>query len=176
MVECNKMRPCCTANGGNNVDVSATRLRKGFCMPCNMKIRSAKCRSHQRFAVRHIMSKGFQNYISLLEKKIRQSSLVSFRSFCNCCKKIFFNVNASKLAAYAKQLLLHSKGAMCCILPRGIVWMHLKTRVCIALLYYFWIGYMNCLWITHNSLGIEDMMVKMTSVQNSLKLYLKITK
>ncbi len=34
-----------------------------------------------------------------------------------------------KLAAYAEQLLLHSKAAMCCILPRGIVWMHLFARV-----------------------------------------------
>ncbi len=33
-------------------------------MPCGMKIRSAKCRSHQRFAARHMMSKGFQNFIS----------------------------------------------------------------------------------------------------------------
>ncbi len=36
-------------------------LRQGFCMSWGMKIRSAKCRSHQMFAVRHIMSKGFQN-------------------------------------------------------------------------------------------------------------------
>ncbi len=31
--ECNKMRPCCVANGGNNVDVNAVWLRQSFCMP-----------------------------------------------------------------------------------------------------------------------------------------------
>ncbi len=52
-------------------------------MSCSMKIRSAKCRSHERFAAWHMMSKGFQNCISQLEKKTRWSSLVSFHSFCN---------------------------------------------------------------------------------------------
>ncbi len=30
------------------------------------------------------------------------------------------------MAAYAKQLLPRGKAAVCCILPRGIVWMHLE--------------------------------------------------
>ncbi len=33
-------------------------------MPSGVKIRSAKCWSHQRFAAQHIMSKWFQNHIS----------------------------------------------------------------------------------------------------------------
>ncbi len=48
-----------------------------------MKILSTKCRSHKTFAAQHTMSKGFQNDISQLEKKIGRSSLVSFHSFCN---------------------------------------------------------------------------------------------
>ncbi len=55
-----------------------------------IKNRPAKCRSHQRFAAQHMISKRFQNYISQLEKKIRQSLLVSFHSFCNLCKRFFF--------------------------------------------------------------------------------------
>ncbi len=81
--KCNKIQPCSAANGENNVNVNAVWLRQGFCMPCGMKIRSAKCQFHQRFAVWHMMSKGFQNGISQLEKKIRRSSLVSVHSFCN---------------------------------------------------------------------------------------------
>ncbi len=104
------------------------RLGLGRVSACRgMKIRSAKCQSHQRFAVRHMMSKGFQNYISQLEKKTRCSSLVLFHTFCNLCKKFFFNVDEIKLAAYAEQLLPRSKAAMSCILPRGIAWMHLYT-------------------------------------------------
>ncbi len=53
-------------------------------------IRSAKCRSHQRFAGWHMMSRESQNYISYLEKKIRRSLLVSFPSFCNLRKRFFF--------------------------------------------------------------------------------------
>ncbi len=44
-------------------------------------------------AARHMMNKGFQNGISQFEKKIRQSSPVSFHNFCNlkkACKKLFF--------------------------------------------------------------------------------------
>ncbi len=77
---------------------------------------------------RHMMSKGFQNGISQFEKKIRQSSPVSFHSFCNLkkvCKKLFFHVDAIALAAYDEQLLPRGKAAVCCILPRGIVWTHL---------------------------------------------------
>ncbi len=58
-------------------------------LPSGKKIRSAKCQSHQWVTVWHMMSKGFQNYISQLKKKIRGSSLISFYSFCNLCKKLF---------------------------------------------------------------------------------------
>ncbi len=98
-------------------------------MLCGMKIQATKCWSHQTFAVWHMMSKRFQNYISQLEKKIRQSSLISFHSFCNLCKKLFFNTDAIKQAAYAEQHLPHSKAAMYCILPCGIVWMHFKISI-----------------------------------------------
>ncbi len=80
-------------------------------------------------ATRHMMSKGFQNGISQFEKKIRPSSPISFRSFGNLkkvCKKLFFHADAITLAVYAEQLLPRGKAAVCCILPRGIVWMHLK--------------------------------------------------
>ncbi len=33
VAECNKMRPCCAANGGNDVDLNAVLLRQGFYMP-----------------------------------------------------------------------------------------------------------------------------------------------
>ncbi len=74
------------------------------------------------------MSNGFQNGISQSEKKIRPNSPISFRSFGNLkvCKKFFFHVDAIALAAYAEQLLPRGKAAVCCILPRGIVWTHLK--------------------------------------------------
>ncbi len=75
---------------------------------CGIKIQSAKCQSHQRFATRHMMSKRFQNGISQLQKKIRWSSWSRFTVFVTwsiVCKKFFFNVDAIKLAAYAKQLL-----------------------------------------------------------------------
>ncbi len=80
-------------------------------------------------AARHMMSKGFQNGISQFEKKIRPSSSISFHSFGNLkkvCKKFFFHVETIALAAYAEQLLPPGKAAMCCILPRGIVWTHLN--------------------------------------------------
>ncbi len=76
----------------------------------------------------HMMSKGFQNGISQLEKKIRRSSPISFHSFGNMkkvCKKFFFHVDAIALVAYAEQLLPRGKAAVCCILPCGIVWTHL---------------------------------------------------
>ncbi len=123
------MWPCRPANGGNNVDINVVRLRQGFCMLRHAMWHEnsiGKMLVHQRFAARHMMSKWFQNYISQLEKKIRRSLLVSFHSFCNICKKFFFNVDAIKLMAYVEQLLSRSKAAMCCILPRGIVWMHLN--------------------------------------------------
>ncbi len=73
-------------------------------------------------AARHRMSTAFQNGISQFEKKIRQSSTVSFHNFCNpkkVCKKLFFHADAIALAACGK-------AAVCCILLRGIVWTHLK--------------------------------------------------
>ncbi len=79
-------------------------------------------------AVRHMMSKGFQNGISQFEKKIRPSSPILFHSFCNLkkvCKKFFFRVDAIALAAYAEQLLPRGKAAVGCILSHGIVWTHL---------------------------------------------------
>ncbi len=78
-------------------------------------------------AVRHMISKGFQNGISQFEKKIRPSSPISFHSFGNpkVCKKFFFHADAIALATYAEQLLPRGKAALCCILPRGIVWTHL---------------------------------------------------
>ncbi len=111
-----------------------TSMQCGLCRastccgtPCGMKIRSIKCRSHQRFAERHMMSTGFQNDISQLEKKIRRSLLVVFHSFCNLkysLQKFFFNVDTIKLVAYAEQLLLRNKAAVCCPLLCSIVWMH----------------------------------------------------
>ncbi len=79
-------------------------------------------------AVRHMMSKRFQNDISQFEKKIRPSSAISLHSFGNLkkvCKKFFFHVDAIALAAYVEQLLPRGKAAVCCILPRCIVWTHL---------------------------------------------------
>ncbi len=84
-----KCDPFHATNGENNVDVNATHLRQG-CMLCGTKIQLAKSRSHQRFAAWHMMSKGFTNYISYLEKQIRRSILVSFHSFCNLPKRFFF--------------------------------------------------------------------------------------
>ncbi len=81
-------------------------------------------------ATRHMMSKGFQNGISQFEKKIRSSSPISFHSFDNLkkvCQKFFFHVDAIALAAYTEQLLPCGKAAVCCILPRGIVWTHLNV-------------------------------------------------
>ncbi len=79
-------------------------------------------------AGRHMLSKRFQNGISQFEKKIRQSSPVSFHSFCNLkvCKKLSFHVDPITLVAYAEQLLPSGKAAVYCILPRGIVWTHLN--------------------------------------------------
>ncbi len=80
-------------------------------------------------AARHMMSKGFQNDISHFEKKIKPSSPILFHSFGNLkkvCKKFFCHVDAIALAAYAEQLLLRGKAAVCCILPHGIVWTYLK--------------------------------------------------
>ncbi len=79
-------------------------------------------------AARHMMSKGFQNGISQLKKKIRQSSPVAFHSFLNLkkvYKKLFFHMDTIALAAYAEQLVPRGKAAVCCILPCGIVWTHL---------------------------------------------------
>ncbi len=76
------------------------------------------------------MSTGFQNGISQFEKIIRPSLPISFHSFGNLkkvCKKLFFHVDAIALAAYAKQLLPCGKAVVCSILPRGIVWTHLKA-------------------------------------------------
>ncbi len=81
-------------------------------------------------AARHMISKGFQNGISHFEKKIKPSSPISFHSFDNLkkiCKKFFFHADAIALAAYAEHLLPRGKAAVCCILPRGIVWTHLKA-------------------------------------------------
>ncbi len=78
-----------------------------------------------------MISKGFQNGISQFEKKIRQSSPVSFHRFCNLkmvCKNILFHVDKIVLVAYAEQLLPRGKATVCCILPRDIVWMHLNDH------------------------------------------------
>ncbi len=76
----------------------------------------------------HMMSKGFQNGISHFEKKnqTKFADLVP-QGNLKVCKKLFFHVDAIALAAYAEQLLPCGKAAMCCILPRGIVWTHLYT-------------------------------------------------
>ncbi len=82
-------------------------------------------------AVRHMMNKGFQNCISQFEKKITPSSPISFHSFGNLkkvWKKFFFHVDMIAIVAYAEQLLPRDKAAVCCILPRGIVWTQLKTH------------------------------------------------
>ncbi len=81
-------------------------------------------------ATRHMMNKVFQNGISQFEKKIRPGSPISFHSFGNLKKvyrKFFFHVDMIALAAYAEQLLPRGKAAVYCILPRGIVWTHLKN-------------------------------------------------
>ncbi len=58
VAECNKMWPCRATNGENNMEVNAACL--GRASACgSMKIRSSKCRPHQRFAAPHMMSKGF---------------------------------------------------------------------------------------------------------------------
>ncbi len=81
-------------------------------------------------AARHMMNKGFQNGISHFEKKIKPSSPISFLSFGNLkkvCNKFFFQVDAIALTAHAEQLLALGTAAVCCILPRGIVWTHLNA-------------------------------------------------
>ncbi len=93
------------------VDVASARLRHAVwcCAPKNLIV---KLLVPSKEAAQHMMSKGFQNGISQFEKKIRQSSQVSFHSFCNLkkvCKKFFFHVDAITSAAYAERLLPHAK-------------------------------------------------------------------
>ncbi len=100
-------------------------------MPFNAaqpKISICKLSVPSKEAAWHMISKGFQNGISQFKKKIRQSSPVSFHSFCSLkkvCKKFFFHVDTIALAACAEQLLPCGKAAVCCILPCGIVWTQL---------------------------------------------------
>ncbi len=108
-----------------------TLRRLGCGMPfdvAQLKNSIGKLSVPSKEAMRHMMSKRFQNGISQFEKKIRPSSTISFHSFGNLkkvCKKFFFHVDAIALVAYAKQLLPRGKAAVCCILSRGIVWTHL---------------------------------------------------
>ncbi len=77
-----------------------------------------------------MMNKGFQNGISQFEKKITPTLPISFHSFGNLkkvCKTFFFHVDMIALAAYTEQLLPRGKAAVCCILPRSIVWTHLNA-------------------------------------------------
>ncbi len=68
--------------------------------------------------------------VSKLHQLVREKNQAEFTGLilqlCNLCKKNFFNVDATKLAAYAEQLLPRSDAAMYCILRRGLVWMHLN--------------------------------------------------
>ncbi len=60
-------------------------------------------------------------------------------------KTFFFNAEVINFAAYAEQLLPCGKAALCCILPYGIVWMHLNIIVdceCTpSCLNFFWKNY-----------------------------------
>ncbi len=108
------------------VDVASALLRHA--VRCCAKNLIGKLSVPSKEAVRHMMSKGFQNGISQFEKNIRPSLPISFHSFGNLkkvCKKFFFHVDTIALAAYAEQLLPRGKAAVCCILPRGIVWTYL---------------------------------------------------
>ncbi len=126
------VRHSCTAKVAPCRNYMWTLCRLGCGMPfdaARLKNLIDKLSVSSKEAKRHMKSKGFQNGISQFEKKIRQSSPVSFHSFCNLkkvCKKFFFHVDAIALAAYAEQLLPRSKAAVCCILLRGIEWTHLK--------------------------------------------------
>ncbi len=93
-----------------------------------VKIRSANCQSHQRKPRGIWWVKGFKMVSASLRKKSDK-----VHQFCSTVfltrrsAKNFFLVDAIPLAAYAKQLLLRGKSALCCILPHGIVWTHLNN-------------------------------------------------
>ncbi len=127
------MRQGCVAKVASCHKYMWTLRRLGCGMPFDAaqpKNSIGKLSFPSKEAARHMMSKGFENGISQFGKKIRPSSPISFHSFCNLkkvCKKFFFHVDAIALAAYAEQLLRRGKAAVCCILPRGIVWTHLNV-------------------------------------------------
>ncbi len=136
------MRSCRATNGENNMDVNVARHRQDFCMPCGIKIWSPKCRSHQMFAMRHMMSKGFKIASASWRKKsdeVHRSRSTVFVTWSIVCEKFVFNVYAITLAAYVEQLLPHGKAAVCCILPRSIMWMHLKVSILISRKFYWFL-------------------------------------
>ncbi len=64
-------------------------------------------------------------------------------------------MDAIALAAYAEQLLPRGEASVCCVLPCGIVWTHLKITTHFSLyssvfiLYNFFLGYgLRFIWIT----------------------------
>ncbi len=61
------------ANGENNAGINAAQLRQGFCM--------LRHENSISLATQQMMSKGFQNYISWLEKKIGMGKNRFFRFF-----------------------------------------------------------------------------------------------
>ncbi len=74
----------------------------------------------------HLMNKGFQTGISQFEKTITPSSPISFHSFGNL-KKVCKKCVCDRIGGICQANLPRGKAAACCILPRGIVWTHLKA-------------------------------------------------
>ncbi len=74
------------------------------------------------------MSKEFKNYVTELEKKIGQSSLVSFHSFCNLCQKFFLKCGYDQIggicratfAAQQSYSVLHSAAQLSVDAPLGL--------------------------------------------------------
>ncbi len=105
-----------------------------MCPHCAVWQNATKC-GHATWQMARIMwtsvrrSLGRASACLVREKNQTEfTGLVPQFLYCNLCKKFVFNVNAIKLAAYAEQPWPRSKAAMCCILPRNVVWMHLNGR------------------------------------------------
>ncbi len=145
VAECNKMWLCCSPNGESNVNTNATRLKQGFCMLRHavwhensigkVSVSSKICRANicgQLYRRCNFWCgiwgvRGFKIFVYKYKLKMRKTCVshsTVFVTWNMVSKQLFLNVDVFKLAAYAEQLLPRGK-AMCCILPCGIVWMHL---------------------------------------------------
>ncbi len=90
-----------------------------------LKIQSVNCRSYQKKPRGIWWIRGFKMVSASLKKKshqVRRSRSTVLVTWKRSAK----NVDAIASAAYVEQLLPSGKAAVCCILPRGIVWTHLN--------------------------------------------------